>query len=99
MSRDTDVFGKMDPYIMMTLGSQKKTTKAKNNEGKSCVWAQRVQIEIKDAAKAKFHIKVFDKDPMIDDLVGETEIEMLKENMLLPSEKPKEKSFDLYYKK
>ena len=70
MTRDTETFGKMDPFIVMTLGSQKKTTKAKNNEGKSCVWAERVEIEIRDAAQAKFIIKVFDKDPLIDDLVG-----------------------------
>ena len=39
LTRDTELIGKMDPFLVMSIGSERKKTKAKNNEGKHCVWA------------------------------------------------------------
>ena len=44
LTRDTEMFGKMDPYIVIRLGSNSHTTKSKNNEGRHCIWAERVEM-------------------------------------------------------
>ena len=43
------------------------------------------------------NLKVFDQDPLKDDLVCGIEIMLLKEGLLIPSEKPKERQFSLIY--
>jgi predicted secreted protein len=36
----------MDPYLIVELGSQSFTTRAKDNEGKKCKWAERIEMEV-----------------------------------------------------
>ena len=39
--RDTEMFGKMDPYCTIVFGKEKLKTKVHNNGGKKPVWGDR----------------------------------------------------------
>ena len=39
--RDTEMFGKMDPYCTIVFGKEKLKTKVHNNGGKYPVWGDR----------------------------------------------------------
>jgi len=97
MTRDTELVGQMDPYVIMKLGSKSHTTKAKYNEGKHCIWTERVEMEVNQSGKSSLVLKIYDKDQFKDDLICSTEILLLKEGLLVPSEKPKEREFNLFY--
>ena len=36
--RDTEMFGKMDPYVKFEIGKEKKKTKVHKSGGKSPIW-------------------------------------------------------------
>jgi Ca2+-dependent lipid-binding protein len=95
--RDTEMFGEMDPYIILKIGKDIYTTKAKDNQGKHCTWTERIELKVTSSGNHILALRVYDKDPMKDDLVCTGEIPMLKEGLLVPSEKPKERQFSLFF--
>ena len=50
---------------------------------------------VRNGGKSILGIKIFDRDLIKDDLGGEVDIHLLKEGLLIPQGKPKEKEFDL----
>ena len=44
--RDTDVFGKMDPYVVLTYGSSQFKTTVKNNAGRNAMWNERFDLYV-----------------------------------------------------
>lgn len=74
LSRDTDIFNKMDPYVALTLGDQKFKTKTMRDAGKNPVWKNEVfTIDVKSTGE-ELRVQVLDADPMNNDLVGNAQI-------------------------
>ena len=48
LTRDTEVFGSMSPYITITFKNQKYKTKVHDNGGKKPKWVDSFQLEISD---------------------------------------------------
>ena len=48
LSRDTETFSQMDPYVIMEYGSQKFRTQTKDNAGKTPVWDETFELFIKN---------------------------------------------------
>lgn len=95
--RNTEMLGEMDPYILITLDGQRYTTKAKNNEGRHCIWTERVELTVSQAGNSILGFRVYDEDPVKDDLICLGEVFLLKEGMLIPSEKARERQFNLFF--
>lgn len=68
LTRDTEVFGKMDPYVKLELGSQRYKTKTHNNAGKHPSWYD--IFEMQRTNEETLHLHVYDKDVLKDDHVG-----------------------------
>lgn len=69
LTRDTELFGKMDPYCLLQTGDQKAMTSIKKDAGKKCEWNESFTFYVKQDDVIKF--QVWDEDPGTDDLVGE----------------------------
>lgn len=75
----------MDPFVELELQGEMHRTAVRDNEGKHCIWNERVEFEIKDIRKGLTLIATaFDKDNVSSDLVGRREIDLVEEMMLLP---------------
>ena len=48
LSRDTETFGNMDPYCVLTIGGQKETTACHKSGGKSPNWSDVFTFKKKD---------------------------------------------------
>ncbi len=70
LKRDTELFGKMDPYVKITIGSQTKKTRTHNSGGKHPRWEETLNFYLNK--EEEMRIAVYDKDMTKDDLVGET---------------------------
>ena len=70
LTRDTEIFGKMDPYCLLQTGDQKAMTSVKIDAGKKCEWNETFTFYVKQDDVLKF--QVWDEDPGTDDLVGES---------------------------
>ena len=76
LKRDTETFGKMDPYVVISTRQQRCRTKTMNNAGKKPVWKDEVMtIDVKYVGDDCF-IQVFDEDVTDSDLIGETHIKL-----------------------
>ena len=69
LTRDTEVLGKMDPYVLFKTGDQKAMTSVKIDAGKICEWNETFTFYVKE--NDVLHFAVYDEDPGTDDLVGE----------------------------
>ena len=94
-TRDTDTFGKMDPYVILKIGSSKTEhkTSVKDSAGKTPVWNEVINLDIPSTNEV-LHVIVMDKDPVGSDLVGEVDIQLSD----LCSTRA-ERDFTLIYKK
>ena len=76
LERDTEMVGKMDPYVKLYIGGvQIKETAKLDGAGKEPVWNEEVEYIVKDMnLEVKF--EVFDDDGRwsADDLIGERTI-------------------------
>jgi Ca2+-dependent lipid-binding protein len=71
--RDTELFGKMDPYCIVKLGGQAQKTAVMTNAGKYPCWTDKLVFRKTDQIEVL--ISVWDKDRTTkDDLVGEVKI-------------------------
>ena len=69
LHRTTELFGEMDPFVMLVYGKKKYKTKTCQNGGKTPSWNQNLQIPeitLEDEVK----ISCFDKDIIYDDCIG-----------------------------
>ena len=70
LTRDTETFGKMDPYVKIQTRQQQLRTKTKNSAGKTPVWNETFNIDVKYVGD-DITIQCYDSDPGSDDLIGE----------------------------
>ncbi len=70
LTRDTETFGKMDPYVKISTRQQNFKTLVKNGAGKTPVWNQTFNIDVKYIGD-DLHLEVYDEDPGSDDKIGE----------------------------
>jgi Ca2+-dependent lipid-binding protein len=76
LTRDTEAFGKMDPYIVVNTRQQRIRTKTMQNAGKTPKWTnESFTIDVKYIGD-DMHIEVFDEDVTDSDLVGETTLKL-----------------------
>mmetsp|Transcript_19302 Transcript_19302/g.13863 ORF Transcript_19302/g.13863 Transcript_19302/m.13863 type:complete len:99 (-) Transcript_19302:508-804(-) len=67
------MFGKMDPYCVITYREETFKTDVKNNAGKKPKWDQTYQIDVKYVGD-DINVKVYDKDVFGSDYVGQANI-------------------------
>ena len=47
LTRDTETFGKMDPFVKFSYGDLEFRTTEKSNAGKKPIWNETFQIDVK----------------------------------------------------
>ena len=70
--KDRDFLGKMDPYVIVSVGSQKYQTKVAKGMGKTPLWNEEFIFNV--SYNDIIYIKVYDSDIGMDDFAGETSI-------------------------
>ena len=68
LTRDTETFGKMDPYVVIETRHQKHRTTTKQGAGKTPRWNEGFDIDVKYIGD-DMTIKVMDEDVSSDDTV------------------------------
>eukprot|EP00276_Gloeochaete_wittrockiana_P005123 CAMPEP_0184657288 /NCGR_PEP_ID=MMETSP0308-20130426/18399_1 /TAXON_ID=38269 /ORGANISM="Gloeochaete witrockiana, Strain SAG 46.84" /LENGTH=264 /DNA_ID=CAMNT_0027094953 /DNA_START=199 /DNA_END=996 /DNA_ORIENTATION=+ len=68
--KDTETFGKMDPYVIIRIGGQKNRTKTKENAGRSPVFNESFKFDIIPSTNPVVSFEVMDSDVGKDDFVG-----------------------------
>jgi len=71
--RDTETFGKMDPYVTLKCGGKEKKTKTDSNAGKYPKWKDCITLDVKSQ---DLTITVYDKDTFSDDKIGTKTIDV-----------------------
>lgn len=80
--RDTELTGKMDPYVSLEIGGQKLKTKVHDNAGKFPKWDQ--DFTVKTKLNTVLNYKVYDQETLgSDDLIGEGSFELLINYLLV----------------
>lgn len=69
--RNTELIGKMDPFILITYNSEKFKTNVIQEGGMAPVWNCTLPIPILQFDKAALNFKCFDEDVGKDDFIGE----------------------------
>ncbi|KAI3862163.1 hypothetical protein MKW92_045671 [Papaver armeniacum] len=80
--KDTDLVGKMDPYVVIKFGDQKRKSAVSRRQGKTPVWNEKLKFDVEYAGNIKdehpqykLSFKIMDKDRFSkDDFVGELTI-------------------------
>ena len=71
LTRDTEMFGKMDPFLELSIGGvQIYKTAVIDEAGKTPQWNEAVDFEVKDMS-AEVFFRVSDEDVTSNDIVGE----------------------------
>ena len=71
LTRDTETFGKMDPYCKVEVNGHTFKTRVHQNGGKNPVWGDEFECPIQNM-NDDIHIKVVDEDVSSDDFIGMT---------------------------
>ena len=69
LTRDTDFFSKMDPWVQLKCRDWKARTKTKNSAGKTPVWNETFNVDVKYIGD-DLNIVVYDEDLTSSDLVA-----------------------------
>ena len=75
--RNTEMIGKMDPYVCIEYKKKKYKTDVDNEAGKMPVWNNEIIIPI-NSLEDELKISCFDEDLISDDLIGQTLIKVSK---------------------
>ncbi len=71
MSRNTEMFGQMDPYMVVTLnGNKKYRTRPCDNGGLNPKWNETLEINIASPLTDEIMFSCHDKDLIYDDFIG-----------------------------
>ena len=68
LTKDMDLFGKMDPYVVCIVGQEKKRTKTHQGGGKKPNWTDTLTFS---SQSQLMKVQVYDDDFGKDDFVGE----------------------------
>ena len=72
LTRDTDTFSKMDPFVKVIYNGKKQhQTVVKNRAGKTPKWNEKTEIKIMDLMD-EIIFEILDEDTFSNDLVGYT---------------------------
>lgn len=71
LTHDTETFGRMDPFVKITIGSQSMQTKTHNSGGKTPRWEETLKFKLQ-GNEEELKLAVFDEDMTKNDLVGDT---------------------------
>jgi Ca2+-dependent lipid-binding protein len=74
LTRDTQTFGRMDPYIIFKIGGAQQKTKTHEAGGKTPNWSDIMSFTITD--ETELAIRVLDEEVVSDDIIGETRISL-----------------------
>lgn len=74
LTRDTEVLGQMDPYVVFTFNNVKSTSKILDSAGLNPVWNE--QFEFKLLSTDEIQMDVFDKDTFSSDLIGSAKLKV-----------------------
>jgi len=75
LKRDTETFGKMDPFCRIKVGNFEQETKVHNNGGKFPAWND--LLTFKRIDENLMTIEVWDKDTFNSDLIGECTLSLV----------------------
>jgi len=75
LTRDTEFFGKMDPYVTIQHREDVIQTSVKKSAGKEPKWDQEFTLNVKYIGD-DIRVQVLDKDPLKSDLIGEALIKL-----------------------
>jgi hypothetical protein len=75
LTRDTEIFGAMDPYVSFMYEEIELLSEVCRNGGKHAKWEDAsFNFSINDRLIDMIHIKILDKDPFKSDIIGEAEL-------------------------
>eukprot|EP00826_Nyctotherus_ovalis_P055430 TRINITY_DN7358_c0_g1_i2.p3 TRINITY_DN7358_c0_g1~~TRINITY_DN7358_c0_g1_i2.p3 ORF type:complete len:129 (+),score=46.59 TRINITY_DN7358_c0_g1_i2:149-535(+) len=94
LTRKTDLFGKMDPYVKIEMGSQNARTKAHDNAGKQPSWFD--VFEFNRTNEDVINFSLYDDDIGKDELIGSGSIHLA--SICVPGGKNFSDSINLKYK-
>ena len=72
--RDTETFGKMDPFVTFQLGTTAQKTRTHESGGKTPCWSDTLSFNLTHTTE--LFIRVMDEDTCSDDMVGETRLNL-----------------------
>ena len=75
LTRDTETFGKMDPYVIINTREQRIRTKTAQDQGKTPKWNECMDIDVKYIGD-DLHLQVFDEDVTCSEIIGENRIKL-----------------------
>ena len=75
LTRDTEMFGEMDPFVQVESRMQKMRTKTIEEAGKTPVWNETVEIDVKYIGD-NVTLRIKDENVTDVELIGETEIKL-----------------------
>lgn len=73
LTRDTEFFGKMDPFAVIEYRQDRFKTVVKQNAGKTPKWDQTFELDIKYIGDDMW-VKIFDEDITDNDAVGAVQL-------------------------
>jgi Ca2+-dependent lipid-binding protein len=68
--RNTEIFGQMDPFVVIDYDGKKYKTKVLDDAGKNPIWNQTIEVPIK-SIKDNLKFTCYDEDFIMDSCVGE----------------------------
>ena len=75
LERDTETFGKMDPYVVIHNRMQRLRTTTQESAGKEPTWNETLELDVKYIGD-DMKIWVMDEDVTNDDLIGEASVKL-----------------------
>ena len=75
LTRDTEDFGQMDPFVCIAYREFRCRTKTMDGAGMTPVWNEEIEIDVKYIGD-DIKLTVKDENVTDDDLIGETEIKV-----------------------
>ena len=70
--KDADLIGKMDPFVVLEVGTIRERTKTKHDAGVSAIWNEEFVFVL--TGQNEMFVKCYDEDPHSDEHIGEARV-------------------------